>query len=108
MSEEAAPNPPSGTGLVDITAPYSNDGKANGERVKANTGSTTTQPQTQALAGAEIKVLKEGETAEHRKFGNGKDVSDELAVSAPKRGYDLHPSSTYQGEGDEVADDEWD
>lgn len=92
--------------LVDVTAPYSNDGKANGERVKEKVASTTAT--TPTLVGQEIQVLKEGEVAEHRKFGNGKDVSDELAVAAPKRGYDLHPSSTYQGDGDEVADDEWD
>ena len=33
---------------------------------------------------------------------------DELAFAAPKRSQDLHPSNTYQGDGDEVDESEWD
>ena len=96
--------------LVNLTAPYANDGKKNAERVNEK---VKDQPSSAAaatvvkLAGSDIKVLDAGEKAEHRKFGNGKDVSDELAVAAPKRDKDLHPSKTYQGAGDEVDEAEW-
>ncbi|GMI32235.1 hypothetical protein TrCOL_g6776 [Triparma columacea] len=91
---------------VDLTAPYSNDGsRTNSSAPAASPATTSSVPN---LAGSSISVLKEGETADHRKHGNGKDISDDLAVKAPKRGHDLHPSNTYQGDGDEVDDSEWD
>jgi hypothetical protein len=85
--------------FVDINAPYANNGRANGERVKSLVSSSVQSPN---LTGSSLQVLKPGEVADHRKHGNGKDVSDELAVSAPKREKDLHPSGTYEGDGDEV------
>jgi hypothetical protein len=96
--------------LVDLTAPYANDGKGNAKNVSdkvsagVGVGGTSTAP---VLVGSTIKVLDKGEVADHRKFGNGKDVSDELAHAAPKREKDLHPSKTYQGAGDEVDEAEW-
>jgi hypothetical protein len=93
--------------LVDINAPYANDGKSNGERVAAAQYNQNA-PEPTKMVGQGITVLGKGETAEHRKFGNGKDVSDELAYAAPKRDKDLHPSNTYVGEGDEVDESEWD
>ena len=107
--------------LVDLTAPYANDGKtfSRGKQVQVQSQSQS-QSKSQAadnsntptMLGSNHKtgsgVLAEGETAAHRKFANGKDISDQLAVSAPKRDHDLHPSKTYEGDGDEVDDSEWD
>jgi len=94
--------------LIDITAPYANNGKQNGERVAAQRDATVATAAPSKMTGQGIEVLKAGEVADHRKFGNGKDVSDDLAFAAPKRDKDLHPSNTYQGDGDEVDDAEWD
>ncbi|GMI35489.1 hypothetical protein TeGR_g7101 [Tetraparma gracilis] len=92
--------------FVDLHAPYANDGKQNGQRVSEKRTETAPAPVT--LVGQGVKVLGEGEVADHRKHGNGTDVSDELAFAAPKRSQDLHPSNTYQGDGDEVDESEWD
>ena len=89
---------------IDLNAPYANDGNKK-QGTSGDQGPGTPQVN---LVGQGIEVLKEGEVADHRKHANGKDISDELAVAAPKRDKDLHPSSTYQGDGDEVDDAEWD
>ena len=89
--------------LVDLTAPYLNDSKLNAARLQKS--STDSVP---IVSGMERKEGLVEVVQEHRKFGNGKDVSEELAHAAPKREKDLHPSNTYVGKGDEVAEDEWD
>ena len=104
MSSSGAP---SDKKLVSLTAPYANDGKGNAKNVSAQVLAGVGVSTAPVLVGSTIKVLEKGEVAEHRKFGNGKDVSDELAHAAPKREKDLHPSKTYQGAGDEVDEAEW-
>jgi hypothetical protein len=93
------------TKLVDIHAAYANDGKSN-----AATMASKEAPADSKILGNQsgLSTVGKGETADHRKFGNGQDVSDDLVNSAPKRGKDLHPSNTYQGSGDEVDESEWD
>lgn len=59
--------------LVDLHAPYANDGKQNGQRVSEKRTETAPAPVT--LVGQGVKVLGEGEVADHRKHGNGTDVS---------------------------------
>jgi hypothetical protein len=98
-------------GLIDLTAAYQNNGYVTH---KAQTGADNVEMngnvkavQAVKLAGEDLKINL-GVKADHRKFANGEDVSDDLAHAAPKRDKDLHPSATYAGDGDEVDDDEWD
>jgi hypothetical protein len=103
---QAAP----GKKLVDLTAPYQNNGKVShkiftGDDVVVATGGVVTNA---SLAGEQLQTGKDPTAVDHRKFHNGKDVSTNLAHAAPVRDKDLHPSNTYVGDGDEVAEDEWD
>eukprot|EP00947_MAST-08B_sp_MAST-8B-sp1_P004871 g4871.t1 len=59
-------------------------------------------------AGGKVNIGGEGTLKEQAKLSGTKDVSEQLANAAPVREKDLHPSKTYAGDGDEVAEDEWD
>jgi hypothetical protein len=99
-----------GKKLVDLTAPYQNNGKVShkiftGDDVVVPAGGVVV---TAKLAGEDLKTGKDPTAVDHRKFHNGADISNNLAHAAPVRDKDLHPSNTYVGDGDEVDEDEWD
>ena len=62
---------------VYVAAPKEDNGKKDVQNASQNSfmaGSSN-------MTGTGITVLKEGEIAEYRKYGNGKDTSDDLAVA---------------------------
>ena len=54
-----------------------------------------------------INIGGEGTLQNQAKLSGTADIGDDLANAAPRRDKDLHPSKTYAGDGDEVAEDEW-
>jgi hypothetical protein len=99
-------------GLIDLTAPYQNSGGGVTHKQQTGAGTDEQNPNVKSVAGVNLAgesiKINQGVSADHRKYANGADVSDDLAHAAPKRDKDLHPSATYAGDGDEVDDDEWD
>jgi hypothetical protein len=91
--------------LVDLTAPYQNDGS---HSHKEQTGVEGVE-QNQNLTGLQAARQAMGERQHRKRMTVPTETSAAASLNRHKTSHqDLHPGATYQGDGDEVDDDEWD